>query len=297
MPGPAISPRPGHTGNSYPDYKQEYYSQQHQKQEYSYDPPFAYDNHTNTAISTTPRYPSSSSTPTVYNNNINLNPINDHQYSYASPASSYHNSNSNNNYYNSNTGNNTSSAAATKAASAARRSRELSQTTPTARLPTPQLRPISSPNTKSPPAVASANVHSPGEQDPTNAESKPKAPPSYCYPPQPSSRPSSPDPDDHGPFISRIKQLFKFPSSTYGKSMVLVIAVEALLVIIMQAIIVGLYFHSLVDTPLPPPTSGLYANITMPPYLDTRNQSRSIPAYLIVFVFAQLFQLVFAWDA
>ncbi|KAG0368285.1 hypothetical protein BGZ54_002287 [Gamsiella multidivaricata] len=310
MPGPAISPRPGHTGNSYPDYKQEYYSQQHQKQEYSYDPPFAYDNHTNTAISTTPRYPSSSSTPTVYNNNINLNPINDHQYSYASPASSYHNSNSNNNYYNSNTGNNTSSGLKRQPThqqypqlQPQKQHQQHAVAENSLRQPLQQdsqhrnYDPYPHRTPRVPPAVASANVHSPGEQDPTNAESKPKAPPSYCYPPQPSSRPSSPDPDDHGPFISRIKQLFKFPSSTYGKSMVLVIAVEALLVIIMQAIIVGLYFHSLVDTPLPPPTSGLYANITMPPYLDTRNQSRSIPAYLIVFVFAQLFQLVFAWDA
>jgi len=93
--------------------------------------------------------------------------------------------------------------------------------------------------------------------------------------------------------------LFNFPSSMYGKGMILVIAVEALLVIIMQAVIVGLYLKSLVTTPLEPMIIDDQKNVAMSfaPYQDPRNPSRSIPAYMIVFVFAQLFQLVFAWDA
>ncbi|KAK3827006.1 MAG: hypothetical protein J3R72DRAFT_374325 [Linnemannia gamsii] len=65
----------------------------------------------------------------------------------------------------------------------------------------------------------------------------------------------------------------------------------------MQVVIVTLYFGSLIDNPLEPPTEGPNKGVSLPPYLDIRNESRSIPAYLIVFVFAQLFQLVFAWDA
>ncbi|KAG0249728.1 hypothetical protein BG011_008995 [Mortierella polycephala] len=134
-----------------------------------------------------------------------------------------------------------------------------------------------------------------------SAESKP--PPSYySYPPQPTSPSSSslysPSPKrNEAPFKARIRGLVQFPCSNYGKAMMLVIALEALLVIIMQVVIVLLYFQALIDAPLPAPTSGPYAGVVVPSYLDTRNQSRSIPAYLIVFVFAQLFQLVIAWDA
>ncbi|ORY96043.1 hypothetical protein BCR41DRAFT_314909 [Lobosporangium transversale] len=53
-----------------------------------------------------------------------------------------------------------------------------------------------------------------------------------------------------------------------------------------------MYFKALRDTPLVRPGVDIQE-----PYLDTDNESRSIPAYLIVFVFAQLFQLVLAWDA
>ncbi|KAK3822829.1 MAG: hypothetical protein J3Q66DRAFT_330223 [Benniella sp.] len=131
-------------------------------------------------------------------------------------------------------------------------------------------------------------------------ESAPK-PPGYCYPPpqQPShSRNASSDKVEQG-FKSRVMALFNFPSSMYGKGMILVIAVEALLVIIMQAVIVGLYLKSLVTTPLEPMIIDDQKNVAMSfaPYQDPRNPSRSIPAYMIVFVFAQLFQLVFAWDA
>ncbi|KAG0347658.1 hypothetical protein BG004_007227 [Podila humilis] len=94
---------------------------------------------------------------------------------------------------------------------------------------------------------------------------------------------------------ARLRKLFKFPCSIYGKSLMYSIGIEALLVIIMQTAIVVLYFQSLRDDPLPP-NSGKDED-SLPPYLDPRNQSRSIPAYMIVFVFAQLFQLVLAWDA
>lgn len=94
---------------------------------------------------------------------------------------------------------------------------------------------------------------------------------------------------------TRIRKLFNFPCSIYGKSLMLSIGFEALLVIIMQTVIVVLYFRSLRDTPLFP-ASGNPLD-ALPPYLDPRNQSRSIPAYMIVFVFAQLFQLALAWDA
>ncbi|KAF9102689.1 hypothetical protein BGX27_010907 [Mortierella sp. AM989] len=129
-----------------------------------------------------------------------------------------------------------------------------------------------------------------------------KQPPSYYYPPRPSSnsRPTSLNGSDSGndnSLASRIKGLFNFPCSNYGKAMIGVIGIEALIVIIMQVVIVILYFNSLIDTPMPPDTTGPNAGRTVEPYLDTNNPSRSIPAYLIVFVFAQLFQLVFAWDA
>ncbi|KAF9119991.1 hypothetical protein BGX30_003432, partial [Mortierella sp. GBA39] len=87
--------------------------------------------------------------------------------------------------------------------------------------------------------------------------------------------------------------LFRFPCSTNGKALLLVIGLEALLVIIIQIIIVIKYFAALRDTPIEP----RIGQKQMPPYLDSGNASRAIPAYLIVFVFAQLFQLVLAWDA
>ncbi|KAG0273005.1 hypothetical protein BGZ96_005072, partial [Linnemannia gamsii] len=132
---------------------------------------------------------------------------------------------------------------------------------------------------------------------------EPKPPGYFSYPPQPLhadsslTTSSSPDSHDDGSLKSRIHRLFNFPCSVYGKGLIGVIGVEALLVIIMQVVIVVLYFDSLVDDSLLPPTDGPNANIPLPPYLDIRNESRAIPAYLIVFVFAQLFQLVFAWDA
>ncbi|KAF9428776.1 hypothetical protein BGZ94_001096 [Podila epigama] len=92
-----------------------------------------------------------------------------------------------------------------------------------------------------------------------------------------------------------MRKLVRFPCSIYGKSLMLSIGIEALLVIIMQTVIVALYFQSLRDDPLTPDSGK--ASDELPPYLDNRNQSRSIPAYMIVFVFAQLFQLVLAWDA
>lgn len=124
----------------------------------------------------------------------------------------------------------------------------------------------------------------------------------FSYPPPQrkdlcSQKPSShltPDVKDR-PLKSRIRKLFNFPCSIYGKSLMLSIGFEALLVIIMQSVIVVLYFRSLRDTPLFP-ASGNPLD-ALPPYLDPRNQSRSIPAYMIVFVFAQLFQLALAWDA
>ncbi|KAF9572658.1 hypothetical protein EC968_009558 [Mortierella alpina] len=131
----------------------------------------------------------------------------------------------------------------------------------------------------------------------TTGESKP--PPSYySYPPQPSRSPTSPSGVDgsESTFKARLKRFVRFPCSTYGKAMILVVAIEALLVIIMQVVIVILYFDSLVDDS-PEQPGGTIPAVSLPPYLDPRNQSRSIPAYLMVFVFAQLFQLVIAWDA
>ncbi|KAF9963119.1 hypothetical protein BGZ65_005866 [Modicella reniformis] len=129
-------------------------------------------------------------------------------------------------------------------------------------------------------------------------ETRPKPPPAYHYPPQPQSPSSLVDGGEgREPVKSRFRSLFHFPSSVYGKGMILVIGVEALLVIIMQAIIVSLYFQSLIDKPLTAEVSGWNRDKNFSPHLDPRNQSRAIPAYMIVFVFAQLFQLVFAWDA
>ncbi|KAF9939009.1 hypothetical protein BGZ67_010140 [Mortierella alpina] len=131
---------------------------------------------------------------------------------------------------------------------------------------------------------------------------EPKPPPSYySYPPQPSHSPTSqlsPSGADasNSTFKARLRRFVRFPCSTYGKAMILVVAVEAVLVIIMQVVIVILYFDSLVDEP-PEQKAGVITTVSLPPYLDPLNQSRSIPAYLMVFVFAQLFQLVIAWDA
>ncbi|KAF8985969.1 hypothetical protein BGZ46_000055 [Entomortierella lignicola] len=119
-----------------------------------------------------------------------------------------------------------------------------------------------------------------------NAEAKP--PNYYAYPPQPSYI----SPADLT-FKARFTKLVKFPCSIYGKSLLLVIGIEALLVIIMQTVIVVKYFQALRTSPVASqPTTD-----PIDPYLDPLNQSRSIPAYLIVFVFSQLFQLVLAWDA
>ncbi|KAF9187531.1 hypothetical protein BGZ51_001246 [Haplosporangium sp. Z 767] len=117
----------------------------------------------------------------------------------------------------------------------------------------------------------------------------------YAYPPQSNASLDDMEDDRDTSFKARLTRLAKFPCSTYGKSLMLVIAIEALLVIIMQAVIVVEYFKALRDTPLEGTED--YPYDSTPPYLDPRNKSRSIPAYLIVFVFAQLFQLVLAWDA
>ncbi|KAG0023041.1 hypothetical protein BGZ81_008275 [Podila clonocystis] len=114
-----------------------------------------------------------------------------------------------------------------------------------------------------------------------------KPPNYYSYPPQPSTDDDDGHTTDTG-LKSRLHRLFNFPCSTYGKSMILVIGIEALLVIIMQSVIVAMYFSHLTQDQITP---------GMPAYLDTKNQSRSIPAYMLVFVFAQLFQLVLTWDA
>ncbi|GJJ71314.1 hypothetical protein EMPS_03664 [Entomortierella parvispora] len=117
-------------------------------------------------------------------------------------------------------------------------------------------------------------------------------PPTY-YQDQPNASPSSAE--EEVTFGGRIQRLYRFPCSTNGKALLSLIAVEALIVIAMQAVIVGLYFQHLVKEPVPnpdDPTAPL-----LPPYLDIQNVSRSVPAYLIVFVFAQIFQWVMTWDA
>ncbi|KAG0368130.1 hypothetical protein BGZ54_002614 [Gamsiella multidivaricata] len=128
-------------------------------------------------------------------------------------------------------------------------------------------------------------------QDQRVSENKP--PNYYAYPPQPNASLTSLDEEQLPSLKTRFTNLFNFPCSTYGKALMLVIALEALLVIIMQVVIVVKYFHALRDTPLLPEPG----DEPQPPHLDSRNQSRSIPAYLMVFVFAQLFQLLLAWDA
>lgn len=115
----------------------------------------------------------------------------------------------------------------------------------------------------------------------------------HLYPPQPNGSSSSIDMQDGSSLKNSFSTLFRFPCSTKGKALILVIGLEALLVIIIQTIIVAKYFDALRDTPIEP----RIGQKKMPPYLDSGNASRAIPAYLIVFVFAQLFQLVLAWDA
>ncbi|KAF9960790.1 hypothetical protein BGZ72_005955 [Mortierella alpina] len=127
-------------------------------------------------------------------------------------------------------------------------------------------------------------------QDSRVSENKP--PNYYAYPPQPNASSTSLDQTEDNSFKAQFTKLFRFPCSTYGKALMLVIALEALLVIIIQTVIVVKYFDALRDTPIIDDSSD-----PQPPHLDKNNMSRSIPAYLIVFVFAQLFQLVLAWDA
>jgi len=128
-------------------------------------------------------------------------------------------------------------------------------------------------------------------QDPrTPAESKPAN--FYAYPPQPIDLTT--EDQEPAPFKSRLTRLVRFPCSSNGKALMLVIALEALLVIVVQTVVVVKYFKALRDTPV---IDFDIPQNTSPPYLDTDNSSRAIPAYLIVFVFAQLFQFVLAWDA
>jgi hypothetical protein len=124
-------------------------------------------------------------------------------------------------------------------------------------------------------------------QDRSTYESKPAN--YYAYPPQPSASSDSTDPEQLLPLKARLTKLVKFPCSIYGKSLLLVFSLEALLVIIMQIIVVVKYFVALRDSPV--------YDSNIEPYLDPNNPSRAIVAYLIVFVFAQLFQIVMAWDA
>lgn len=130
-------------------------------------------------------------------------------------------------------------------------------------------------------------------QDNSNYESKPAN--YYAYPPQPSTSSAEFDQEQqHLSLKARLTKLVKFPCSIYGKSLLLVFSIEALLVIIMQIIIVVIYFKALRDSPL---SIDVTDRETYEPHLDPRNLSRAIVAYLIVFVFAQLFQIVMAWDA
>ena len=131
-------------------------------------------------------------------------------------------------------------------------------------------------------------------QDPRNTtDQKPAS--YYAYPPQPNTQSSSTAQDQEPTTLkSRLTRLIRFPCSTYGKALMIVIALEALLVIIIQTVIVVKYFQALRSSPVVDYDN---ASNDSPPYLDTGNSSRAIPAYLIVFVFAQLFQFVLAWDA
>ncbi|KAG0230191.1 hypothetical protein BGW42_001110 [Actinomortierella wolfii] len=124
-----------------------------------------------------------------------------------------------------------------------------------------------------------------------------KPPPSYySYPPQPNGGSSSlHKSEDDDTAASRFRRLYRFPCSTYGKWFLGVFALEAVLVIILQSVVVAKYFQALRPDPYHVSPKGM--DNPVPPYLDPRNVSRSIPVYLIVFVFANLFQLVLAWDA
>ncbi|KAF8927211.1 hypothetical protein BGZ58_010570 [Dissophora ornata] len=224
--------------------------------------PFAYED----TYSNSSRYPQNPAYANA-NNNINLTTMNNH-----------HRSNSNNNYNNTNYNHNDTQAEATLRLQLQQDNQHHQD----------QYRV---------PRVSPAPLTVPPESHELGDNSKPKAPPSYFYPPQPLSQFASADDGEPRTLAWRIQRLFHFPCSTYGKALMLTIGIEALLVIIMQAVIVSFYFQSLVATPLPPPSSGPNMGISTSPYLDPRNQSRSIPAYLIVFVFALLFQVVFAWDA
>ncbi|KAF9970900.1 hypothetical protein BGZ73_006252 [Actinomortierella ambigua] len=134
------------------------------------------------------------------------------------------------------------------------------------------------------------------QDSPTGAQGGNKLPPSYySYPPPPNDASSFNKSDDDGSAASRFRRLYQFPCSNYGKAFMGVFALEAVLVIILQSVIVAMYFKALRPDPYDFAPQGM--TITPPPYLDQRNVSRSIPAYLLVFVFANLFQLVLAWDA
>ncbi|KAG0049148.1 hypothetical protein BGZ83_006006 [Gryganskiella cystojenkinii] len=119
--------------------------------------------------------------------------------------------------------------------------------------------------------------------------------PSTYYPQQPNKSPKSTSQStaaatDATPTLrERIRRLYRFPCSTNGKALLALIGIEAAIVIAMQAAVVGLYFEDLIKAPAP--------GSQVAPYLDQNNVSRSVPAYLIVFVFAQLFQWVMTWDA
>ncbi|KAG0229142.1 hypothetical protein BGX31_006312 [Mortierella sp. GBA43] len=129
-------------------------------------------------------------------------------------------------------------------------------------------------------------------QDHSNTDSKPAN--YYAYPPQPNASSTSDQNQKQGLSVKeRLTKLVKFPCSIYGKSLLLVFSLEAMLVIIMQIIIVLKYRESLADiSPQLEPGEPVEE-----PLVDSNNPSRPIVAYLIVFVFAQLFQIVMAWDA
>ncbi|KAF9575323.1 hypothetical protein BGW38_008239, partial [Lunasporangiospora selenospora] len=136
-----------------------------------------------------------------------------------------------------------------------------------------------------------------GQHNRTTSSDESKLPSYFSYPPRPHSPTSSPSSPGHPSHASstwgdKLQGLYKFPCSNFGKGMLLVTALEALLVIIMQVVIVVKYFQNLA-----PRRMGIDTADSLPPYLDPENLSRSIPAYMIVFVFALLFQFVFSFDA
>ncbi|KAG0261058.1 hypothetical protein DFQ27_003159 [Actinomortierella ambigua] len=138
------------------------------------------------------------------------------------------------------------------------------------------------------------------QDSPTGAQGGNKPPPSYYSYPPPSNDAFSLNNNNNKSsedvsVAARFRRLYQFPCSTYGKWFMGVFALEAVLVIILQSIIVKMYFDALRPTPYEFAPPGF--DTTPLPYLDPRNASRSIPAYLLVFVFANIFQLVLAWDA